>query len=49
MLSWVDGQPAELLSVKDRGWLYGDGLFETIAVRPANRCCWIGIWQRFAG
>ncbi|MHA6493725.1 aminodeoxychorismate lyase [Pseudomonas borbori] len=32
MLSWVDGIPAELLSVKDRGLAYGDGLFETIAV-----------------
>jgi 4-amino-4-deoxychorismate lyase len=32
MLSWVDGQPAELLSVKDRGLAYGDGLFETIVV-----------------
>ncbi len=32
MLSWVDGQPAEWLSVKDRGLAYGDGLFETIAV-----------------
>lgn len=33
MLTWVDGQPAELLSVRDRGLAYGDGLFETIAVR----------------
>ncbi|PTS83461.1 aminodeoxychorismate lyase [Pseudomonas sp. HMWF032] len=32
MLSWVDGQPAELLSITDRGLAYGDGLFETIAV-----------------
>jgi 4-amino-4-deoxychorismate lyase len=32
MLSWVDGQPAEQLSVKDRGLAYGDGLFETITV-----------------
>lgn len=32
MLSWIDGQSAELLSVKDRGLAYGDGLFETIAV-----------------
>jgi 4-amino-4-deoxychorismate lyase len=32
MLSWIDGQPMELLSVKDRGLAYGDGLFETIAV-----------------
>ena len=32
MLSWIDGQPAELLSVQDRGLAYGDGLFETIAI-----------------
>ncbi|MGE8495983.1 MAG: aminodeoxychorismate lyase [Pseudomonas sp.] len=32
MLTWVDGRPAELLSVTDRGLAYGDGLFETIAV-----------------
>lgn len=36
MLSWVDGQPAELLSVKDRGLAYGDGLFETIAVKAGQ-------------
>ncbi|MBV4485675.1 aminodeoxychorismate lyase [Pseudomonas sp. SWRI153] len=30
---WVDGQPAHALSLKDRGLAYGDGLFETIAVR----------------
>ncbi|MHC8318365.1 aminodeoxychorismate lyase [Pseudomonas sp. LB3P31] len=33
MDSWVDGQPAHTLSLKDRGLAYGDGLFETIAVR----------------
>lgn len=33
MESWVDGQPADTLSLKDRGLAYGDGLFETIAVR----------------
>lgn len=33
MESWVDGQPADVLSLKDRGLTYGDGLFETIAVR----------------
>lgn len=32
MESWVDGQPADVLSLKDRGLAYGDGLFETIAV-----------------
>lgn len=36
MLSWVDGQPAELLSIKDRGLAYGDGVFETIAVNAGQ-------------
>ena len=31
-LSWVDGQPADGLSIHDRGLAYGDGLFETIKV-----------------
>ncbi|WP_338585315.1 aminodeoxychorismate lyase [Pseudomonas sp. MAG733B] len=33
---WVDGQPADALSLKDRGLAYGDGLFETIAVRDGS-------------
>ena len=33
MDSWVDGQPGDTLSLKDRGLAYGDGLFETIAVK----------------
>lgn len=33
MHSWVDGQPADTLPLKDRGLAYGDGLFETIAVK----------------
>lgn len=36
MPSWIDGQPLEWLSVKDRGLAYGDGLFETIAVRAGS-------------
>ncbi|MBT2338929.1 MULTISPECIES: aminodeoxychorismate lyase [Pseudomonas] len=36
MESWVDGQPADVLSLKDRGLAYGDGLFETIAVRAGQ-------------
>lgn len=33
MLAWIDGQPAAQSLVTDRGLAYGDGLFETIAVR----------------
>ncbi|WP_394561850.1 aminodeoxychorismate lyase [Aquipseudomonas alcaligenes] len=33
MLSWIDGRPATQLPLGDRGLAYGDGLFETIAVR----------------
>ncbi|SDT42698.1 aminodeoxychorismate lyase [Pseudomonas fuscovaginae UPB0736] len=33
MQSWVDGQPADSLPLKDRGLAYGDGLFETLAVK----------------
>lgn len=33
MLSWVDGQDATALNLQNRGLAYGDGLFETIAVR----------------
>lgn len=36
MPGWIDGRPAETLSVKDRGLAYGDGLFETIAVRAGQ-------------
>ncbi|WP_434562089.1 aminodeoxychorismate lyase [Pseudomonas sp. Z5-35] len=36
MESWVDGQPADALSLKDRGLAYGDGFFETIAVRDGK-------------
>ena len=36
MDSWVDGQPADALSLKDRGLAYGDGLFETIAVKAGR-------------
>ena len=36
MLSWADGQPADNVPLKDRGLAYGDGLFETIAVRAGQ-------------
>ena len=39
-ISLVNGREIDLLSVYDRGLLYGDGLFETIAVRKAQPCFW---------
>ncbi|SQF97598.1 4-amino-4-deoxychorismate lyase [Paucimonas lemoignei] len=36
MPDWIDGQPASALSVRDRGLAYGDGLFETIAVKAGR-------------
>ncbi|KAB0549129.1 aminodeoxychorismate lyase [Pseudomonas argentinensis] len=36
MLTWVDGQPAASLPLVDRGLAYGDGLFETMAVRSGS-------------
>jgi 4-amino-4-deoxychorismate lyase len=35
-LCWIDGVPADTLSVKDRGLAYGDGLFETILVKSGQ-------------
>ncbi|MGF6591280.1 aminodeoxychorismate lyase [Pseudomonas sp. 2835] len=36
MRSWVDGLPADALTLQSRGLAYGDGLFETIAVRAGR-------------
>ena len=36
MLTWIDGQPASALPLSDRGLAYGDGVFETIAVRRGS-------------
>jgi len=36
----VNGEPGELIPVSDRGLLYGDGVFETIAVRRGHPQHW---------
>lgn len=33
---WINGQPGRLIDVTDRGLTYGDGLFETIAIRAGE-------------
>ena len=30
---WINGEPGRLIDITDRGMAYGDGLFETIAIR----------------
>lgn len=36
----INGQAEQNLSVRDRGLHYGDGLFETIAIKESKPLCW---------
>lgn len=45
-LTLIDGHPGDRVPVCDRGLQYGDGLFETIAVRGARPCLWQRHWAR---
>lgn len=45
---WIDGSAADLLSVKDRGLAYGDGLFETILVKAGQPLLFERHLQRLA-
>lgn len=41
MSNWVqDGQPVDSISIGDRGFQYGDGVFETIAIRSGAPRLW---------
>ena len=41
MTEWFrDGRPCTLISADDRGLQYGDGLFETVAVRDGAPRLW---------
>ncbi len=42
----VDGRPAESVPADDRGLLYGDALFETIAFHDSRAPLWPLHWQR---
>lgn len=37
-MTLVNGQETDLISVNDRGFLYGDGLFETILIKQEKPC-----------
>jgi 4-amino-4-deoxychorismate lyase len=36
----VDGRPASAIPVRDRGWLYGDGVFRTLRVAGGSPLWW---------
>lgn len=42
----VNGEVNDTVSVHDRGLHYGDGVFETIAVRSGGPCLWERHWNR---
>lgn len=44
----INGEAKETISVNDRGLLYGDGLFETMAVRNGHIPLWETHWQRLS-
>jgi 4-amino-4-deoxychorismate lyase len=44
----VNGEPVAQLPVTDRGLAYGDGLFETLAVRAGRPCRWFDHLDRLA-
>ena len=46
MITLVNGRETDQVSVADRGFQYGDGLFETIAVYHATPLLWPGHMQR---
>lgn len=37
---WIDGRRGDSVSVCDRGFQYGDGLFETFLIRDQRPCLW---------
>lgn len=47
-MNYVDGQPADSLPLDDRGLNYGDGLFETVALRDGEPQHWSLHYARLA-
>lgn len=46
MLMLVNGTEQQAITATDRGLQYGDGLFETVAVRNGQPCFWDRHWAR---
>lgn len=44
----INGEERAAIAVDDRGLAYGDGLFETLAVRDGRPCCWLDHLDRLA-
>lgn len=42
----INGEDKTMISIYDRGLQYGDGLFETMAVRNGRIHLWESHWQR---
>ncbi len=50
MANWfANGDPVESIAVDDRGLQYGDGVFETIAIRNGEPRLWQNHMERLAG
>jgi len=43
----INGEPGDRISVHDRGFQYGDGIFETLAVANSEPLLWDRHMQRF--
>jgi len=46
VMSWLDGAPADMLPLDDRGLLFGESVFETMAARNGTIPLWPQHWQR---
>ncbi len=47
MTTLINGEPGESISILDRGFQYGDGIFETLAVANSEPLLWERHMQRF--
>lgn len=42
----IDGKPTDQISVLDRGFVYGDGVFRTMKVSAGRVLCWERHWRK---